>query len=324
MRLHALFLLFGVLTIYLSTLAADRELLAIAAVSLGVLFLSVVLHEFAHCYAAVRVGGRADEIVLGPFGGLVPPTVPHEPHSELCAALAGPAVNLFLFLATLPLLLVVENVQVLGLLNPLRPTNLVEGPPPVMLLKLTFWLNWVLVLVNLLPAFPFDGGRVLRALLWPVFGYRPAIVVVARVAKVMAVALCVVAWLMHDAFAGSLVPAWLPLVLIALFLLFSAKQEVARLDRPEYGEELFGYDFSQGYTSLERDHDKPQPGPVRRWLLRRRAEREQQRRERETAEEGRVDDILMRLHTYGMQSLSADDQALLNRVSARYRNRTKS
>lgn len=326
-RLHALFLLFGVLTIYLSTLSSDRDLVAIGLMSLAILFVSVLLHEFAHCYAALRVGGQVQEVVVGPFGGLVQPQVPHEPQSELYTALAGPVLNLFIFLATVPLLLIVGDVSLLGLLNPLRPENVVEGPLQVVFLKLTFWLNWILVLVNLLPAFPFDGGRVLRAMLWPVVGYRPAIMQVARVAKITAVLLCVAAWWMHDGASEAIIPAWLPLVLIAIFLLFSAKQEVAKLDQQDYGDELFGYDFSQGYTSLERDAESTpppsKPGPVRRWLLKRRAEREAQQRAIEAAEEGRVDDILARLHTLGMQNLSAEDRALLNRVSVRYRNRMK-
>lgn len=324
-RLHALFLLFGVLTVYLSTLAADRDLVALGLASLGILFVSVLLHELAHCYAARRVGGHVGEVVLGPFGGLLPAQVPHDPRSELYAALAGPALNLFFVLATAPpLLLMADNVHLLGLLHPLRPDRVVEGPPHVVFLKLAFWLNWLLLLVNLLPAFPFDGGRVLRALLWPVFGYRQAIVQVGRVAKVTAAALCLVAWLGHDALAGAVVPAWLPLVLIAMFLLFSAKQEVAKLDQQELGDNLFSYDFSQGYTSLERDAeeaDRPAPGPVRRWLLRRRAERARRQRETEAAEESRVDDILARLHAGGINGLSAEDRALLERVSARYRNR---
>jgi hypothetical protein len=86
---------------------------------------------------------------------------------------------------------------------------------------------------------------------------------------------------------------------------------------------LFGYDFSQGYTSLERSttRHEAQVGPITRWIQRRRQARFQRQREVEAEEERRVDDILVRLHTHGIDSLSDEDRSLLKRVSARYRQR---
>jgi Zn-dependent protease len=326
-RLHALFLLFGVFTFYLGTRSADPDLMWYALLALGVLFFSVLAHEIAHCFAARRCDGHADEIVIGPLGGLAQVSVPHEPQCELITAMAGPLMNAVIWLAAIPLLLVLGDSNVLGLLNPLRPQAVVEGPPLLVLLKLTCWLNWILLLVNLLPAVPFDGGRVLRALLWPVFGYRSAILNVARVARVTAFLLCVVAFFTSDMFSDSFISAWVPLVLIAIFLYFSANQEVARLDHQDSGEELFGYDFSQGYTSLERDGEDlaahEEPGFMRRWLEKRREEKERLRVEQEAAEEHRVDEILAWLGEHSVNELSPEDQALLDRVSARYRNRAK-
>jgi Zn-dependent protease len=291
------------------------------------LFISVLLHELAHCYAAFRVGGHADEIVIGPLGGLAPVFVPHEPQRELVTALAGPMVNFLIWVSLTPVLLMMGSVDVTGLLNPLRPHEVIQGEPYVIVLKLTFWLNWILLLVNLLPAFPFDGGRVLRSLLWPVFGYRPAIIVVSRLAKGTALLLCIIAWAIHVPDEGLFVPPWVPLVLIALFLYFSAKQEVAHLDQQEIGSEMFGYDFSQGYTSLEREEPTAtrvdQPGVLQRWIAKRREDRERYRRQQEADEEYRVDAILARLHAVGYDGLSSDERSLLKRVSARYRNRAK-
>src|SRR6185436_12091298 len=109
------------------------------------------LHEIGHCLAAFRVGGSADQIVLGPLGGLATPHVPHEPQNELACALAGPAVNFLVCLMLAPPL-AMAGADVLGLLRPLQPKDVTEGALLLAGLKLTFWINWLLVLVNMLPA----------------------------------------------------------------------------------------------------------------------------------------------------------------------------
>jgi hypothetical protein len=122
------------------------------------------------------------------------------------------------------------------------------------------------------------------------------------------------------------VPLWMPLVLLAIVLFFSAKIEVEKLREQELGEQQWlGYDFSEGYTSLERSHEpepEREPGPLGRWIRRRQQVRAHRRRIAEEEEEWRVDDILARLHQSGIESLSSKDRALLHRVSARYRERT--
>jgi Zn-dependent protease len=325
-RLHALFILFGVLGVFVCSRDPNPYMGWYGALSLLVLFASVLLHELAHCYAAMRMGGHAEEVILGPFGGLAHVRVPREPHRELVAALAGPAMNLGLWMVAALLLFWAGGADLVGLLHPLRPAALLEGPLPVVFLKLTYWLNWIVVLVNLLPASMFDGGRALRAILWPTFGYREAVKQVSRVATFAAILLCLLAWAIHDPQATAPIPVWLPLVLIALFLFLNAKQEVARSQQGDTSDDSLGYDFSQGYTSLERDSDSArdnEPGFMRRWLEKRREEKERQLREQELAEESRVDEILARLHGTGMEGLSAEERALLERVSARYRNRMK-
>jgi stage IV sporulation protein FB len=324
-RLHFFFLLFGVFALYLSTRDPGHGLLLYGLMVVGVLFLSVLAHEVAHCAAAFRVGGSADQVVIWPFGGLVQPHVPHEYQHELITALAGPIVNLVICLTLAPVVWFLHQ-DLGGVLKPLNPRDLIEGSAWIVLLKLTLWLNWVLVLVNCLPAFPLDGGRVLRSILWRWFDYRTAVLVVTWGAKFIAAGLCVVAWCMFGE-ASSLVPAWVALLLLAMFLFFSAKQEMARLEEQELDEELFNYDFSQGYTSLDRHFDNPRragPNPLRRWFENRHRARLQRQQLAEQEEERRVDEILVRLHEAGMNGLSTKDRALLERVSARYRNRQQS
>ena len=321
-RLHAFFLLFGVLTIYFST-QSTSPMPWVGVASLAILLASVILHEIGHCYAAMRFGGRVDEIVLGPLGGLAPMYLPSQPQHHLACAAAGPVANLLVMIVAAPAL-IWQEASVIGLLHPFAPANLLQGPAWQVGLQLAFWINWMLALVNLLPADPMDCARILRSLLWPVFGYRRAVHVAATVAKVTAVMLCVAAWFTNSSDVAP-IPAWVPLVLLAIVLFFSAKSEVQKFEEREMNDKWLGYDFSEGYTSLERSEklraEPPEPGPFRRWLEQRRQQRERHKQMIEEEEEWRVDDILSRVHRHGIDSISTEDQAILDRVSARYRHR---
>jgi Zn-dependent protease len=331
-RIHAFFLLFAAFTLLLGWRAAlhpeSRDALSVAGISLGILLTSVLVHELGHLAVARRLGGDGDELVLGPLGGLNSLRHPQDAAAECLIHLAGPLVNLGLSLAA-GLLLLAAGEPLLALLHPLAPGDLMEGGHSwVRGARLVFWINWVLFLVNLLPAFPFDGGRALRAALarlHPKTGPRRAAAIVALLAKVAAAALVVVACvlLLRPSGLPSLVPAWFALLLLALFLYFSAKQEDERHDEREVDQEVFGYDFSQGYTSLERSSQRTQPskGIVQQWLEHRRQARVERARQLEADEEKRVDEILSRVHQQGMGTLSEEDRAILQRVSERYRER---
>jgi len=326
LRLHASFLGLAVLALYLSSRYPHHGSLRDSLLLMGILLVSVLLHEIAHTLVAVRIGGHADQIVLWPLGGLAAPQVSREPQLEIVVALAGPLVNLLIcFMAALLMLMLSREQELVGLWNPLDPHGLSSGGSLVVALKLTFWVNWLLVLVNLIPAFPLDGGRVLRSLLRRWLDYRTAGQVVTWSGKVVATLLCIMAWPSWEESSSSPLPAWVVYILLAMLLFFSAKQEMARLDESELEDELFNYDFSQGYTSLERHFDRPRrdsgPGTLRRWIAHRQEARLRKQRMIEEEEERRVDEILVRLHEAGMTGISSKDRALLDRVSARYRNR---
>ncbi len=322
-RVHALFFLTAALAFYFLTREPAPHADWYTALGLLILFVSVLAHEFGHAAASLRASGNAELALVGPLGGLSWPTMPHEPHLELLSALAGPAINLAVWLVTAPMLLL-AGVNLLDLLHPVQPQNLVDPAAPWLTgMKLICWINWLLFLVNLLPVYPFDGARVLRTLLWPAIGYHRSMMVVTWGTKVTAIALAVAAWVVSDISPASIVPPWFALSLVAIFLFFSAPNEVDRNDDPEPDGDMLSYDFSQGYTSLERSLDSTpnEPGLLRRWLSERRNARQRRRRQIEQEEEMQVDDILARLHELGLSALTPAERALLERVSARYRNR---
>ena len=158
------------------------------------LFVSVLLHEFGHCFAARYMQGDANEVLLWPLGGLANCEVPHTPRANFVVAVGGPLVNIFLCLASALVLGFAFSPPLQPYLNPLyclvRSTEFPNqvalttwgghknGYDPysaAVLVTHFFWVNWVLSLINLvLVAFPFDAGRMLQSILWNYLGYRRA------------------------------------------------------------------------------------------------------------------------------------------------------
>ncbi len=319
--LHIFFLLSALLA--LTFTLPDPQLVSAGLMMVGILLVSVALHEVGHSLAALRVGGKVDAIVLGPVGGLISPRVPDEPESHLFVALAGPIVHLLLAVIAAIALAMAGNTQLLGLLNPLAtPQDLVEpGGTALIAAKIALWLNWNLMLLNLLPAYPFDGGPVLRAMLWPALGRRSARVVTARVAMGIAVLLCASSLVTVAGDFEMRFPMWIPLVTLGLFLFFSARQDLATAT-PEWNDEPAGYQVSSdGLDLLDVTWTADEEGDGVLVEHQQRASAEQNRRTQEAVEDARVDDILARLHDSSWEALSPDEIAVLQRASQRYRER---
>lgn len=323
-RLHASFLIFAVVVMYLATRTAAIGW-GYGVLTLVVWFASVLAHEIGHSAAAFRLGGNMEQIVVSPWGGLSQAHVAHDPREELAASISGPLVSFVIWLLAGPLV-VMAGGNLSGLLSPLHPSGLFDGDSWAVAIKLVFWINGLLALLNVLPAQSLDGLRVLRAAAWLSLDYQRGILVAGRGAQLLAIACCILTWVSHETLDGSLLPSWVPLALLAIWLWFTGKQELSRLDEQNLDEELFSYDFSQGYTSLERHYDGPKrkTGRIRGWLERRRDERRKRQADLERDEERQVDEILARLHEKGLEGLTAKERALLNRVSARFRNRQQS
>jgi hypothetical protein len=148
-------------------------------------------------------------------------------------------------------------------------------------------------------------------------------------AKVTAVVLMVIAIFLFGQVGKSSGPAWFALLLLGIFIFFSARNEERQPPRSANDDLCLGYDFSEGYTSLERSSpqnantkiEKAETGPIAGWLQRRREHRARRLREIEADEDGRVDEILARVHELGYQSLTSEEQAILQRASVRYQKR---
>ncbi len=182
---------------------------------LVLLFLSVLLHEFGHIFAARHYGIGTPDVLLTPIGGVARiANLPDRPREELVIALAGPAVTLVIVLLT--------GVAVglrSGFVLPQEFGNLP-------LLESLCWTNLILLVFNLIPAFPMDGGRVLRALLASRLGLVRGTRIAARVGQVVAVGFAILG------FNGAPM-----LLLIALFVFLGAQAELQMVQQRHVSNE---------------------------------------------------------------------------------------
>jgi Zn-dependent protease len=172
------------------------------------LFASVTLHELGHALTARRLGVGTQDITLLPIGGVARLAyIPKDPHQELRIAVAGPAVTLAI------VIVVYLTMRLLGLPLSTAPDVLTSRAG---FLSQLMWANLSLLLFNLLPAFPLDGGRVLRAALAHRMDYLRATQLAAGVGKAFALLFALVG-LFYNPF----------LVVIGLFVWMGAAGEAA-------------------------------------------------------------------------------------------------
>jgi len=155
------------------------------------LFLIVTLHEFGHSLACRQVGGEANQIVLWPLGGVAYVNPPQRPGATLWSIAAGPLVNVALF----PVLLVL-----------LRLSSGFAGSPDAhaLLWFLTWRIDLGLLVFNMLPIYPLDGGQILRALLWFVLGRARSLMVATILGFLGVIGFIGLAFWMHDIWLGAI------------------------------------------------------------------------------------------------------------------------
>jgi Zn-dependent protease/CBS domain-containing protein len=179
-----------------------------------ILFVCVLLHEFGHVFAARRYGIKTPDVTLLPIGGVASlERIPEKPSQEIVVALAGPAVNLVIALAL---------IVVLGARFDLSQMAQLEQAQSTLTGRVAA-ANVVLLLFNLIPAFPMDGGRVLRALLAIPLGYTRATRAAAGVGQALAVAFALI-----GLFGNPM------LMLIAVFIFLAASGEAGYVQAREY------------------------------------------------------------------------------------------
>ena len=209
--LHVTFLLLLAFIGVVQWLQSQNIAAALAGVAFfACLFLCVLLHEFGHALAARQYGIATRDITLLPIGGVARlERMPEKPAQELVVALAGPLVNVVIAAG------LVAGLVLTGKWQPWSGLSVFQGS----FVERLILVNVFLVLFNLLPAFPMDGGRVLRSLLAMRMNYARATGIAAAIGKGMAVLF---------GFAGLFGNPML--LLIALFVWIGATQEASAVE----------------------------------------------------------------------------------------------
>jgi Zn-dependent protease len=157
------------------------------------LFLIVLTHEFGHALACRSVGGFANQIVLWPFGGVAYVAPPQRPGAVLWSIVAGPLVNVVL----VPLLSI---IWWLGY----RVAGWGDTHPDVLNYIDAVWIiNLVLLIFNILPIYPLDGGKILYALLWFVLGRARSLLVATVLGFIGILGLAAFAAFSHSLWLGA-------------------------------------------------------------------------------------------------------------------------
>jgi Zn-dependent protease len=157
------------------------------------LFLIVLMHEFGHALACRQTGGTANQIVLWPLGGVAYVNPPQRPGATLWSIAAGPLVNV----ALLPILMAAVLMS--------RSLGWAQAMPDAyQLLRTVMWIDVSLLVFNMLPIYPLDGGQILRSLLWFVLGRARSLMVATSLGFVGVVGFFVLAMWMRSFWLGAI------------------------------------------------------------------------------------------------------------------------
>lgn len=181
---------------------------------IATLFFCVVLHEYGHALMARKYGVATRDIIISPIGGLARlESIPEEPKQELWIAIAGPLVNVFIAL------FMIIGMYLTGMIifpaDIQFPTNFTEY------IQLVLALNIVLFIFNLVPAFPMDGGRILRAFLAFKFDYLKATYIASILGRIFCIGFVILGYFIKS-------PA---LFMIGVFIFYMATQEYRQVRR---------------------------------------------------------------------------------------------
>jgi stage IV sporulation protein FB len=273
--------------------------------SMAILFVLVLLHEFGHCFAARWLGGSADDILMHPLGGLAMAQPPRHPWPTFLTVAAGPAVNVLICLVTGAILW-----STTGHL-PWDPFHF-TSPRMVFhhwydLSRYNYWIyqtSSMLLMFNLLPIFPLDGGQMVQTMLWPKLGYYRSMLISCGVGMAASVLGGMIAVAHRD---------WQLAILAVMGFIccFSFRRQLLAIGPEEYADET---DYSAAY-------ENPTPTKRRRKVSRRTINKARRRAQKQAMEQQRIDTILAKVSAHGLASLTWKERRALHKATDQQRKR---
>jgi Zn-dependent protease len=286
-------------------------------ISAGALFTIVLLHEFGHCFAARSVGGDADEIIMHPLGGLAMAQAPKRPWPTFVTVAGGPLVNVVICAITGTILWLAfglipwnpASVKSLERLYESGYETFVSFRTWGVWVMWIHFMSWSLLVFNMLPIFPLDGGQMLQSILWPKFGYYKSMLFAATTGIVGGGLLAAVGLATLSIFLAIIgIMGVMNCVNLRRMLLAEGPWGFQEEDSP-YAESLgLGVYTKSAQTKPKRASQRA-------------AKRAKQREDAERAEREQVDQILAKVSANGMNSLSWWEKRTLKRATERQRKR---
>ena len=333
-RVHMLLLLFIAVIFcvdFNSPNSGGSNILSTAMVTAGILIVSIIIHELAHVFAIHNLGGSVNSVMFLPWGGNSSFVYPQQKSAKLIAIMAGPFVNFSLFMFGAILLLQSTDISFKEIVHPFRPHGFLTSDVPMTLIKIGIWVNFQLLIANLIPCFPFDGAAALRNIISSVYSNVPLYRIESAVQVCgTAVALTAIgfAWLFRNYQTGPLEPIWFVLLVVGICLYFAAIYSF----NCETEENVS--DWDEGHAALgvtEHITDSPsffvfgdtEDPEYSKWLIEKQEARIRDEMQQEQKEIEEADNVLVKLHNSGIDSLTSDEKLLLQRVSERLRRKRK-
>ena len=330
-RIHLLLLLFIALLFGLEWSVDVSANLAVgtAMVTVVILLGSILIHELAHAFAISNLGGHVNNFVLVPWGGISDFALPPGANSRAVIHCAGIFANCMILLMSAGLLIQTEQAGLMELVNPFRPHRFNLESSAVSFFKIASWVNFQLIIFNLLPCYPLDGAKIVRAMIDTLELGLPRVRIetaIKLIGHMVAFAFIGSAWICTGIeVPGPIQPIWLPMLLIGITLIFTARYSLyvetkhAGTDWDDIENMDYGSIYSE--SALFDFREDSEINQYSQWLT----EKQESRRELdlriENEEEVMADVILDKLHQEGISSLSEDEKMILQRVSERIRRR---
>jgi stage IV sporulation protein FB len=282
---------------------ASTEWLVFIVAALVVHFAVILFHELGHSWAARRVGGHVDQILLWPLGGMAYVGHSDEPKTDMFVAVSGPATHLILGGAATAAIFALGIPWDWSYINPLGGARFPGGLPEYFLVRFLN-LNVMLMAFNLfVPAYPLDGGRILLDFLRLRLGELRAARTAGTISIVIGVILLMLAIMEEDFFLG----------LISVFVILQA----AQLRASSGPDSAFS---SHGYSDRGYRFEEPRKEGYFEKRRRQKRERALAHRDAEEAElRAKVDELLDKVNRGGINSLSPAERKTLEEASARLR-----